>query len=184
MGRKITFPQWIILSGILLICGAGWIWYSRPIATDTHGGQIAMPHAGFQAPDFELQTLDGKTVKLSDLRGQAVIINIWATWCPPCRAEMPALQKVYEENRNKVEILAINATNQDSLDTVQEFAQSHNLTFPILLDKNGLVAESYQLRSLPTSIFIDPGGMIQEVVIGGPMSEALLQIRAEQLTSN
>lgn len=183
MVRKITFPQWIILSSVLLICGAGWIWYSRPIATDPLGGQIAMPHAGFQAPDFELQTLDGKTVKLSDLRGQAVIINIWATWCPPCRAEMPALQKVYEEHREKVEILAINATNQDSLDTVQEFAQSNNLSFPILLDENGLVAESYQLRSLPTSIFIDPSGLIQEVVIGGPMSEALLQIRAEQLTS-
>jgi cytochrome c biogenesis protein CcmG/thiol:disulfide interchange protein DsbE len=184
MGRKIAFPQWIILSSILLICGAGWIWYSRPIATEPHGGQLVMPHAGFQAPDFELQTLDGKTIKLSDLRGQAVIINIWATWCPPCRAEMPALQKVYEEHRETVEILAINATYQDSLDTVQEFARANNLSLPILLDENGIVAESYQLRSLPTSFFIDPDGIIQEVVIGGPMSEALLQIRAEQLTSN
>lgn len=184
MDKKITNPQWIILSSLLLISGAGWIWISRPIANEMRSGQEAIPHAGFQAPDFELETLDGATVLLSDLRGQAVIINLWASWCPPCRAEMPALQKVYEEHQERVAVLAINATNQDDLDSVKEFTQSNELTFPILLDKNGAVARSYQLRSLPTSFFIDPEGMIQEVVIGGPMSEALLQIRIEQLTSN
>lgn len=184
MSAKITTPQWILLSCLLLVFGAGWIWISRPAPNATLGGQLTIPYAGFQAPDFELETLDGVTVKLSDLRGQAVIINLWATWCPPCRAEMPALQKVYEEHQERVEVLAVNATNQDDLDAVQEFTQSYELTFPILLDKNGIVAKSYQLRSLPTSYFVDPEGLIQKVVIGGPMSEALLQIRIEQLISN
>ena len=184
MAKKINNPQWILLSSFLLVFGASWIWISRPTANGTLEGQQAIPHAGFQAPDFELETLDGTTVQLSDLRGQAVIINLWATWCPPCRAEMPALQKVYEAHQDRVAILAINTTNEDSIDAIQKFTQSNDLTFPILLDKTGTVAKSYQLRSLPTSFFVDPTGMIQEVVIGGPMSEALLQIRVEQLTSN
>ncbi len=183
MPAKSTNPQWILLSSLLLICGAGWIWISRPAANDMIGGQQTIPHVGFQAPDFELETLDGTTVHLSDFRGQAVIINLWATWCPPCRAEMPALQKVYKEHQAKVAVLAINATNQDDLDAVQEFTQSNDLTFPILLDKSGVVTKLYQLRSLPTSFFVDPTGVIQEVVIGGPMAEALLRIRIEQLTS-
>jgi cytochrome c biogenesis protein CcmG/thiol:disulfide interchange protein DsbE len=111
-----------------------------------------------------------------------VLINIWTSWCPPCRAEMPALQQVYEAYRDQgFEILAVNATNQDSQQDAVGFAQELGLTFPILLDSTGEVSNLYQLRSLPTSFFVDSRGIIHEVVIGGPMSEALLRTRVQQL---
>jgi len=78
-------------------------------------GQIASPRVGFAAPDFTLELLGGGQVTLSELRGKAVVVNLWASWCPPCRAEMPALQSFYEENRARgLEVVAVNTTFQDS----------------------------------------------------------------------
>jgi alkyl hydroperoxide reductase subunit AhpC len=95
---------------------------------------------------------------------------------------MPAIQKVYEEFQDQgFVVLAVNSTHQDNLGDAITFAQIRKLTFPILLDKDGSVSDLYEVRSLPTTFFVDPQGIIQEVVIGGPMSEALLQIRVEQL---
>ncbi len=95
---------------------------------------------------------------------------------------MPAIQKVYEEFQDQgFVVLAVNSTHQDNLGDAITFAQIWKLTFPILLDKDGSVSNLYQVRALPTTFFVDPQGIIQEVVIGGPMSETLLQIRVEQL---
>lgn len=95
---------------------------------------------------------------------------------------MPAMQKAYEAYQDQgFVILAVNATNQDSRQDAVDFAGQYGLTFPILLDTSGEVSSLYQLRSLPTSFFIDRHGVIQEVVIGGPMSEALLRTRVQQL---
>ena len=92
------------------------------------------------------------------------------------------MQRVYEANRDRgLEILAIHATYQDSLAAAQAFVDEHHLTFPILLDSTGEVANLYRLRSLPTTFFIDPQGIIQQVIIGGPMSEATLQVAVEIL---
>ncbi len=141
-----------------------------------------LPHPGFPAPDFTLLTPDGEQVSLADLHGQPVIINLWASWCPPCRAEMPALQSVYEAYQDQgLVILALNATNQDSLQAALEFTRDLGLEIPILLDPDGRVSSLYQLRSLPTTFFVDPEGVIRDVVIGGPMAEALLRVRVEQL---
>lgn len=121
-------------------------------------------------------------MRLSDLRGQPVLINLWASWCPPCKAEMPAFERVYEDYHEKgFQILAVNATNQDNLNNAIQFVQDYGLSFPILLDTNGEVSRQYQLNSLPTSFFVDRNGVIQQVIVGGPMSEALLRIRVEQL---
>lgn len=126
--------------------------------------------------------MDGKSFTLSDLRGQAVLINLWASWCVPCRSEMPAMQRVYEDLRAEgFEILAVNATNQDSRTAAQAFVNEMGLSYPILMDVDGLVSRQYGLRALPTSFFVAPDGIIQEVVVGGPMGEALLRIRVEQL---
>ncbi|MEW6406731.1 MAG: TlpA disulfide reductase family protein, partial [Chloroflexota bacterium] len=134
------------------------------------------------APDFTLQTPLGETYTLSELRGQAVLINLWATWCPPCRAEMPAIEKVYQEYKDQgLVVLAINASYQDDPLQIVPFAEEHHLTFPILLDETGAVASLYQLRALPSSFFVDRQGTIREVVIGGPMSEALLRTRIEEI---
>jgi cytochrome c biogenesis protein CcmG/thiol:disulfide interchange protein DsbE len=174
--------RWRLFSLFVLALGAGWIWISAAPTGDTPSGRIPAPRQGFQAPDFSLTTLTGEMVTLSELRGQPVLINLWATWCPPCRAEMPDLQATYEKyNQQGFTILAINATYQDSQTSAASFVEEYGLTFPILLDTSGETARLYQMRALPTSFFIDREGIIQEVVVGGPMSPALLQVRVEKI---
>jgi thiol-disulfide isomerase/thioredoxin len=121
-------------------------------------------------------------VTLSDLRGKAVIVNLWASWCPPCRAEMPALQRVYEANGARgLEILAVNTTFQDSQAGAEEFVREFGLTFPVPLDRTGEVSRSYLLRALPTTFFVDRDGVIRNLVLGGPMSETTIQTAVEEL---
>lgn len=166
---------------ILLLAGALWIWFSRVTPQDALAGSVA-PRPGFQAPDFDLPDSQGVQISLSALRGQAVIINLWASWCPPCRQEMPALQKVYTDYHEQgLEILAVNATSQDNIQAAIEFSTELGLTFPILIDTDGRVSRLYQLQSLPTTYFLGRDGSIQEVIVGGPMAEALLRVRIERL---
>ncbi|MEH6942598.1 peroxiredoxin family protein [Bacillus sp. JJ722] len=131
---------------------------------------------GEKAPDFTLNTLDGKTVKLSDFKGKKVILNFWATWCPPCKAEMPHMQNYYQSNKDKdITILAVNLTNQDNgLEIVHKFANDYKLTFPILLDEKGIVGRTYQILTIPTSFFINEKGIIHQKIIG-PMDEETMQ---------
>ncbi len=172
--------QRIILYFLVLIAGASWITLSAG-GTGTTAG-LSAPQAGFTAPDFTLQSPSGETYTLSNLRGQAVLVNLWATWCPPCRAEMPTIEKMYQEYKTQgFVVLAVDMAYQDDPFAIVPFTQTHNLTFPILLDETGDVASAYQLRSLPSSYFINRAGIITEVVIGGPMSEALLRTRIEQI---
>ena len=167
---------------IVLILGLLWILLSTDKSGASDSGKMAAPQQGFLAPEFELPTTSGETIKLSDLRGQAVLINLWATWCPPCRAEMPAIEKVYNEYKDRgLVVLAINMTYQDEPSAVMPLVSEHGLTFPILLDKTGEAGRAYQLRSLPSSFFINRDGIINEVVIGGPMAEALIRTRVEEI---
>ena len=171
-----------IINSIILLLGLAWIFVSADRSGTSTSGQIPAPQQGFLAPDFELQSIDGETVKLSDLRGQAVLVNLWATWCPPCRAEMPAIEKVYNDYKDQgFVVLAVNMTYQDAFADIAPFIDEYSLTFPILLDETSEVGTAYQLRSLPSSFFIDRDGIIREVVIGGPMAEALLRTRVEEL---
>jgi thiol-disulfide isomerase/thioredoxin len=180
--RKFSLFSWIVFSILLLTVSAAWIWLSAAPPGSTTQGDIPAPQKGFQAPDFQLETFGGENYTLSELRGKPILINFWASWCPPCRSEMPAIQNVYDEFRDQgFEVLAVNSTHQDNLGDAITFAQIHKLSFPILLDRNGSVGDLFEIRSLPTTFFVDRQGTIQEVVIGGPMAEALLQIRAEQL---
>jgi len=171
-----------ILLSITLVLGFAWIFISADKSGTSTSGKIPAPQQGFLAPDFELQTTTGETVKLSNLHGQAVLVNLWATWCPPCRAEMPAIESIYEEYKDRgLVVLAVNMTYQDTFANIDPFIEEYNLSFPVLLDLSNAVGSAYQLRSLPSSYFIDREGIISEVVIGGPMAEALLRTRVEQI---
>jgi len=167
----------------IILLGSGLLWiYLSMDRNASSSGVVAAPQQGFPAPDFELLNLAGESVQLSDLRGQAVLVNLWATWCPPCRAEMQSIEKIYKEYKDQgFVVLAVNMTYQDSPDKVAPFVSGQGLTFPILLDETGDMANAYQLRSLPSSYFIDREGVINEVVIGGPMAEALLRTRIEKI---
>lgn len=143
---------------------------------DIPGAKLSALREGAEAPDFELNTLEGETVKLSDYRGKKVILNFWATWCPPCKAEMPHMQKFYEENKDKgVEILAVNLTNMDKgVEEVKTFVKENGLTFPIPLDEEGNAGTTYQAFTIPTSYILDENGVITKKIVG-PMDENMMK---------
>lgn len=126
---------------------------------------------GNLAPDFELQSLDGKTIKLSSLRGKKVIVNFWATWCPPCRQEMPEMEEFYSKHKNEgVEILAVNLTQAEkSRADVPEFIEEYGISFPILMDEKGKTGQLYNVSSIPATFIIDTQGVIQQEIVG-PMT--------------
>ncbi|WP_328987764.1 peroxiredoxin family protein [Thiorhodovibrio winogradskyi] len=123
-----------------------------------------MPEAPL-APAFELQTPDGARVALADLRGEIVLVNFWATWCPPCRAEMPAMERAWQELRDKgVRFLAINVDEDGG--TVADFAKSLGVSFPLLLDPGGKVTQAWPLRGLPTTFVVDADGRLRLIALG------------------
>lgn len=146
----------------LLVLGCAWIAVSRVPATPDP--TTAAPQVGFLAPDFTLTTLAGETVTLSELRGKPVVLNFWATWCPPCRAELPHFQAAHEAHGDEVAILAVD--ERESPQQVAGFARQLGLTFPIPLDTDGRIGVEYRVRALPTTYFIDADGVIRRVVRG------------------
>ncbi|MDM5315198.1 TlpA disulfide reductase family protein [Fictibacillus sp. b24] len=130
---------------------------------------------GNSAPDFELTTIEGDKVKLSDLKGKVVFVNLWATWCPPCRAEMPEMVRFYKDHSSKnVEVLAVNLTDSDSEKEVKKFAEEYKLNFPVLLDPDGKVGNTYKTVTIPTTFIIDKNGIIKQKHIG-PMSYEMMK---------
>ncbi len=175
--------RWQALMLFVFLLGSGWTFFARvsPSST-TDGAPPPSPREGFSAPDFTLDLLRGGQVTLSDLRGKVVLINLWATWCPPCREEMPAIEKVYQDYKDQgLEVLAVNTTYQDSESAAAAFVQEHGLTFTIPLDRTGAVSNRYQLRGLPSTFFVDRQGVIRSVVVGGPMSEVLIRSKIQDL---
>ncbi|MFN3742515.1 MAG: TlpA disulfide reductase family protein [Anaerolineales bacterium] len=169
-----------ILSLLLLILGLLWIGFSADRSLSSTAGHIPAPRKGFLAPDFTLETLEGQSIRLNDLRGRVVVLNFWATWCPPCRAEMPTLEKISREYQGQeVVILGINSTIQDDMNAIPGFVTQRGITFPILLDKSGKATRLYEIRALPTTFFIGPDGIIRFVTIGGPISEVTLRAQVE-----
>ncbi|MGE7760501.1 TlpA disulfide reductase family protein [Peribacillus sp. NPDC097895] len=120
---------------------------------------------GAKAPNFSLETLDGKQVELSDYKGKKVMLNFWATWCPPCKKEMPDMQKYSQQAGDDVVILAVNI---DPENDVRAFAEENGITFTIPLDSQSAknpVNELYKILSIPTTYFIDKEGIIRHKVI-------------------
>lgn len=142
--------------------------------TSTSGEEYGL-RSGNTAYDFQLEDMDGNTVQLSDFRGQKVFLNFWASWCPPCRVEMPHLQNFYEENEDVV-VLGVNVVSSESNPAnASAFIDELELTFPNLYGVEDVV-NLYMVESLPTSYFIGTDGTVYERVVG-PVTEDILQAR-------
>jgi peroxiredoxin len=131
------------------------------------------------APNFALTNLDGTSITLLDLRGQVLLINVWATWCPPCRVEMPSIQAAHEQYHDQgFSVLAVNLQEDPAI--VSAFMRDYQLTFPALLDRDGQVSRTYQAVALPSSFFVDRQGVIR-AVYRGPMPRSTIAGTVEQL---
>jgi cytochrome c biogenesis protein CcmG, thiol:disulfide interchange protein DsbE len=174
--------HWSIFSAVVLVLTAGWIAGTTVFAAPDMQDEAQEPRPGFYAPDFELLSPQGDVVRLSELRGRPVILNLWASWCPPCKAEMPALQNVHLDYLDAgLVVLGVNMTYQDSAASALQFLEDEGLTFPVAMDTDGSVGRRYQMRALPTTFFIDRNGIIDSLEVGGPLPEALLRAKAIEL---
>jgi thiol-disulfide isomerase/thioredoxin len=126
---------------------------------------LAIPKKTTSSINFELENLDGLKEQLTDYRGKVVFLNFWATWCGPCRIEMPSMERIYNEFQDDgMVILAVNLGESSAI--AGEFMKSNNLSFPVLLDKDQTVATIYGVRSIPTSYLIDRDGNIMAMAVG------------------
>jgi peroxiredoxin len=131
---------------------------------------------GNPAPDFTLETLDGDSIGLSNYAGHPMLINFWASWCKPCRAEMPLIIAAYRAHRqDSLAVLAIDlADSERSTKDIRKFQAEFQMPFPVLLDEKGKVRRRYALRGVPTSVFVGSDGVVR-VVNPGPMDDAGLE---------
>lgn len=156
---------WLGLTLLLFLSGGLWFALSKKLADASVSAVTSLPEKESSAPDFTLGTLDGSTITLSDLEGQVILINFWATWCPPCRKEMPALQQINNQYQERgFTVLAVNLRQETA--QVSPFVKDLGLTFPVLLDLDGQVARRYRVRALPTTFLVDRSGVIRETIVG------------------
>lgn len=137
---------------------------------DAHAAKVA--EKGQMAPDFTLTSPSGKQVTLSQFRGKPVVLNFWATWCPPCKLEMPTIEKLSQEAAAKGFVL-LTVNQEEDGGTVQNFLQQNKYDFPVVLDTSGQVSQTYQVSGIPTSVFIDAKGIIRDIHTGTMPEEQL-----------
>lgn len=171
--------RWHLTFLAILLLGSAWVWMSRVAEVALATDRSPQPAIGYPAPDFTLTTLDGQAITLSELRGTPVVINFWATWCDPCRREMPALQATAEQFAGQVLILGIDQGEGEQV--VAPFVEQYGITFPILLDQDFAVGNLYNIRGMPTTFFIDGDGAIRHLWVGEmnriTLAEGVAQIR-------
>lgn len=134
--------------------------------------EITAPYPGYRAPDFALADMSGNLVRLSELRGRPVLLNFWASWCPPCRKEMPDLQQFHRQYGEVIRLIGID-WGEDKRD-VEAFLQRFGITYPNLMDQDGKVFVLYQLTGLPTSFWIDEQGIIRGLWLGAMKTEDMV----------
>lgn len=168
MNKKIS----IFLIAALIVGGLSFLFLQSP------GNAVVSAEVGtetdMQAPDFTLTNMNDQEVNLSDYRGQKVFLNFWASWCPPCRQEMPDMQKLHAEYGDEVVILAVNIGENKS--TAANFMMENDLNFPVLLDTDKSTAQNYLVRGIPTSYFLDEDGIITDKVVGAVSYQRMMEL--------
>ena len=157
--------RWTLTFFVILIFGSGWLWASRLPADASPAVRTPQPAVDHPAPDFTLIRFDtGEKVSLSELRGKPMILNFWATWCRPCRAEMPALQTAYERYGDDLLVVGVDQGEEGAV--VGPFLEEFGISFPILLNGDMTVGREYRILGLPTTFFIDSQGVIRRIHAG------------------
>jgi len=167
MQKKIS----IFLIAALVVGGAFFFYFQN--STAEVSAEVGT-EVGMQAPDFTLQNMNEQEVSLSDYKGKKVFLNFWASWCPPCRQEMPDMQKLHEEYGEELVILAVNIGEGKS--TAANFMMQNDLNFPVLLDTDKSTAQDYLVRGIPSSYFLDEDGIIINKVVGALSYERMLEL--------
>ena len=140
------------------------------------------PQVGKLAPVFKFTNPDGEAISLSDLNGHYVVLNFWATWCGPCKFEMPLLQELARDEEKASEGLMLLTINSgESADAVSQFMYEHGYSFPVLLDTQRSIARAYNVRAIPTTFFLDKDGIIRDIKVGAFTTEAELDAILENL---
>ncbi len=158
-GRVVLILLAVVLFGLLAV----------PSCTPSSASAVSV---GELAPDFTLVDLEGNQVSLSDFRGETVFINFWATWCPPCRAEMPEIEAIYQEYTDK-DVVVIGVDLWESDDVVRQYIQEGGYSWTFVTDTTGEVTVSYKITGIPTSFFIDREGIIRAVSLGAMTKRAM-----------
>lgn len=187
MGSSTRKDLILITAGLLIGAGLGLLIFLGFFGRDSSAGAAeplagrAVPASlveGSPAPDFQLEDLSGQQVRLSDFQGKTVLINFWATWCGPCRLEMPAIQARFEGHAGDLAVLAVNFDEPAAV--VRQYAEELQLTFTILLDPGGEIQRLYRVRGYPTTYFIDQDGKVRIQHIG-LMTETQMDAYLSQL---
>jgi cytochrome c biogenesis protein CcmG/thiol:disulfide interchange protein DsbE len=172
---KLSRVQWNLLIVVILVAGAAWTAASRVTTA-----QATRERARRATPEISLPTLDGRTFRLSEQLGKPVIVNFWATWCPPCRTELPAFEEVYKNHRNEG-LVIVGVDIAEPQDVVTKFVADMGLTFHIALDSDGEALALYRVQGLPTTLFIGRDGTIRDMTVGGPLTKAAIESKVIDL---
>jgi cytochrome c biogenesis protein CcmG/thiol:disulfide interchange protein DsbE len=171
---------WAIALVAIGLLGLLWISYSKepPIGAAAEAGLTEAAIAGYLAPQFTLKNTFGEEVSLADFRGRPVVLNFWASWCPPCRAEIPHFQDASTKYNGQAVVLGVD--QGEPLSVVGDFGAALGITYPLLLDSDNSVSRDYGVAALPKTVFIDSDGVIREMFTG-IVNRAVLQDRIEKL---
>lgn len=183
-------PLWLVLglniALLAVLVSLVWlaVWYVRrdrvePVAPSS--GDFLAAQAltvGAPAPEFSLPRLDGGQIRLSDLRGRPVLVNFWASWCAPCRSEMPALDRIAREYQpSGLVVVGVNQLEDPA--TVEQFVQEFGLSFPIALDRDGTVSRDWRVYGIPQTYLVGPDGVIRKAWVGPLAYESVMRALEE-----
>lgn len=167
---------------IIIVVSLLWIWAGASFQQSENATK-EWPEVHFKAPGFTLPSLDGKSFSTKDTKGKPLVINFWASWCGPCKDEVPELIELYKKHQGEFNLYGVDLTSTDTMGAMKAFVRDYNINYPVLLDKKGKVAELYNINAFPTTYLVNTDGMIVKK-IRGYAGDGKLKKEIESLISN